>query len=225
MRWSPLTSRVLALAAAAGTRFEQAVFPVSCVFCGARPNHRKTICDGCHADLPWLVGAQPPIKPLTSVYAPLEYEFPADVAIKAMKFRRKLFYAPAFAGLLLQSFAELPDDIDALLPMPLHWLRHATRGFNQATEIARPVHKATGLPLVSNVGRQRGTPYQSGLSAVQRRRNLASAFRAKGTVDYGHVLIVDDVITTGETCRQLAKVVLAAGAEKVSALAVARTLL
>ncbi|MEJ2127992.1 MAG: ComF family protein [Woeseiaceae bacterium] len=224
MRWSPFTSRVLALASAAATRFGDALFPVNCVFCGADETGGAPVCDGCHNDLPWI-GPLHDLDGMEAVVAPLEYAFPVDAAIKAMKFRRKLFYAPAFAQLLMAFFDELPDDIDALLPMPLHWFRHATRGFNQAAEIGRPIAKAAGLPIITNIIRQRRTPFQSGLAASQRRRNLAMAFSATGAVQYRHVLIVDDVITTGESCRQLARVVMAAGAEKVSALAVARTLL
>jgi len=163
-----------------------------------------------------------PVSPLASVYAPFEYAFPIDAAIKAMKFKRRLFYAPAFGQLLMQCFDDLPDDMDALLPVPLHWRRHALRGFNQAVEFARPIRDATGLPLITNVARRRHTPYQSGLTAAQRRRNLKSAFEARGKIDYHHVLIIDDVITTGETCCQLAKVLLDAGAKDVSALAIAR---
>jgi len=159
--------------------------------------------------------------PLTSAVAPLEYSFPIDVAVKKMKFKRRLLYAPAFGYLLMQSFATLPDDVDALMPVPLHWVRHAMRGFNQAAEIARPVQAATGLPIVANV-RRRQTPYQSGLSAAQRKRNLTSAFTVHGAVDYRHVLIIDDVITTGQTCCQLARVLLDAGVEQVSVLAIAR---
>jgi ComF family protein len=225
MRWAPVTSRILALATQAARRVTDAAFPVSCVFCGECLQGETPLCSGCHDDLPWLGRARDPIPPLTHIVTPLEYAFPVDAAIKAMKFRRKLFYVPAFAHLLMQSIDELAADIDALLPMPLHWTRHATRGFNQAAEISRPVERATGLPRLTNVVRQRRTPFQSGLAAAQRKRNLSSAFRATGTIDHRHVLIVDDVITTGESCRQLAKVVLAAGAEKVSALAVARTLL
>lgn len=224
MRWAPVTSKALALTTSLATRAFDAVFPVSCVFCGNRQEDRLTVCIGCHGDLPRLTDSQPPVTPLEAVVAPFEYAFPVDAAIKAMKFRRRLFYAPAFAHLLMMSFADLPEDIDALLPMPLHWRRQAMRGFNQAAEIARPIRAATGLPLVKNVIRHRSTPYQSGLTASQRKRNLASAFRARGPVSYAHVLIIDDVITTGETCRQLARVVLGAGAQKVSAIAVARTL-
>lgn len=154
--------------------------------------------------------------------APLAYEFPVDAAIRMFKFRRRLYYAPAFGELLRQSLAELPEDIDALLPVPLHWLRHGIRGFNQAAEMCRPIRKATGLPLVSNVYRVRATPYQSGLSAKERRRNLRRAFVVRGTISARHVLIVDDVITTGETCRQLAELLREHGVEKVSVLAIAR---
>jgi ComF family protein len=224
MRWAPITSKTLALTTSLAKRAFDTVFPISCVFCGKRQEEGRKVCPGCHDDLPRLADSQPPVTPLTAVMAPFEYAFPVDAAIKALKFRRRLFYAPAFAHLLLMTFADLPEDIDALLPMPLHWRRQAMRGFNQAAEIARPIRAATGLPVVKNVIRHRSTPYQSGLTASQRKRNLASAFRARGPVSHAHVLIIDDVITTGETCRQLARVVLGAGAQKVSAIAVARTL-
>ena len=154
--------------------------------------------------------------------APLEYSFPVDAALKALKFKRRLDYAPAFAELLRRMISQLPDDIDALLPVPLHWRRHAMRGFNQAVELCGPLRKQMGLPVLSNLKRVKATSKQSGLDADERRRNLQHAFVATAPVEMRHVLIIDDVITTGETCRQLATVVLAAGAKKVSVLAVAR---
>lgn len=160
--------------------------------------------------------------PFAAVVAPFLYEFPIDAAIKRYKFQRRLYYAPAFSELLRPAFAGLPEDIDALLPVPLHWLRHGTRGFNQAAEVCTLLRKSTGLPLIRNVRRLRATPYQSGLSARERRRNLSNAFAVAGAITAGHVLIVDDVITTGETCRQLAALLRAHGVKKISALAIAR---
>jgi ComF family protein len=215
---------MLAAVSLAGNHLANSLFPVSCVFCGTRQSSQVPACDGCLDDLPWTAARQQPVSPLSTVVTPLEYAFPVDAAIKAMKFRRRLYYGPAFGHLLMMSFAELPEDIDALLPMPLHWRRHAMRGFNQAAEIARVIRVATGLPLVTRVIRRRSTPYQSGLTASQRQRNLESAFMAKDVVSYRHVLIIDDVITTGETCRQLAAVLLDAGVKRVSALAIARAL-
>lgn len=183
------------------------------------------ICDGCHADLPAapraLVAAEPP---LAFILAPMEYRFPVNAAIKAWKFRRRLEYTPAFVALLIEALAELPERPDALLPVPLHWRRQALRGFNQADELAVPLQRSLGIPVVTNVRRVRHTPSQSGLGAAARRKNLAAAFRVRGRIRARHLLLVDDVVTTGATSAQLARAVLRAGVERVSVLAVARTL-
>jgi ComF family protein len=201
------------------------------------------VCEGCLAELPWIENAcarcaNPVVArlpgdihcaacqlnplPFEAAVAPLAYAFPVDAAIKSLKFRRKLFYVPAFAHVLVESMQRLPDGVDALLPVPLHWRRQALRGFNQATELTKPIGRMTGIRLLKNVIRSRATPFQSGLAAEYRQRNLRGAFSVRGAVGARHVLIVDDVITTGETCRQLANVLLDAGVEKVSVLAIAR---
>jgi ComF family protein len=162
------------------------------------------------------------LAPLETAIAPLAYAFPVDAAIKRLKFQRRLFYIPAFAALLQDAIGHLPDGVDALLPMPLHWRRQALRGFNQAAEIARGIRESTGLAAINSVIRCRHTPYQSGLTAAQRRRNLRAAFRVRGAINSSHVLIVDDVITTGATCRQLARALFEAGVPTVSVLAIAR---
>lgn len=219
------------------------VMPARCVFCGTPCLQTEPdICSGCYADLPWndpscarcaqpVAAAlpenvhcadcqlRPP--PFIAAVAPLLYAFPVDAAIKALKFRHKIYYAPAFGLLLQQSLARIPGTVDALLPVPLHWRRHAIRGFNQAHELCKIIHRKDRLPIVGNVVRTRATPYQSGLHADKRRRNLRSAFAVRGEISSRHVLIVDDVITTGETCRQLAHVLRKHGVDKVSVLAIA----
>ncbi|MGB5627300.1 MAG: ComF family protein, partial [Woeseiaceae bacterium] len=207
-----------------------------------RPGER-CICQGCLSDLPWVENACPlcaaPVgtalpygvhcadcqshpPEIQATVAPLLYEFPVDAGLKALKFGRSLYYATAFAELLLLQMPRLSSDIDALLPVPLHWRRQAFRGFNQATELSRPLAKRCGLPIIAGVSRGRATAFQSGLSAPQRRRNLRNVFVVKKGLHNHHVLIVDDVVTTGETTRQLAKALLERGVEKVSVLAVAR---
>ncbi|MDH4125939.1 MAG: ComF family protein [Gammaproteobacteria bacterium] len=197
----------------------------SCVFCGAGcAAQMPHICAGCLDDLPWrarlVARHEAPFEVMAAIF---DYAFPIDAALKALKFRRRLDYVPAFATLLARAMRELPDDIDALLPVPLHWRRHLQRGYNQAVELSRALHSLTGLPMLCNIRRCRATPYQSGLAAEARSANLRAAFAAQATVPSRHVLIVDDVITTGSTCRELANSALAAGAKKVSVLAVART--
>lgn len=198
--------------------------PRSCTFCGSsREGNEKSICTGCFADLPWN---EPATSPVVDVFdcsiAMMHYSFPIDAAIKLLKFNRRLFYAPALAEILCAALPLLPDNVDAVLPVPLHWRRKAMRGFNQATEIAKPVADLLGAPLIRNVRRKRATPFQSGLDAAARAQNLRRAFLLRRPDSYEHVLIVDDVITTGATVRALAKLLLSSGASKVSVLAVAR---
>ncbi len=198
--------------------------PLRCVFCGTRslPPERY-VCCGCRAELPGIESPPPaPSSPFAVEAAPYAFAFPIDAAIKALKFRRKLYYAPAFAHLLDETRRRLPDDIDAVLPVPLHWRRRIFRGFNQAEEIARPVARQLGVPLVRNVVRRKATAFQSGLSARQRARNLRGVFAIRGSMCWEHVLIIDDVITTGATIRSVADTVRRAGVDKVSALALAR---
>lgn len=198
--------------------------PRSCVFCG-EPGKvgEHSICTGCFADLPWI---ETPVAPTPEIFevsiAMLHYSFPIDVAIKALKFRRKLFYVPALVEILGAAKPLLPSDIDAVLSVPLHWRRKAMRGFNQATEFARPIAKSLGVPLVRNVRRKRATPFQSGLDAAERARNLQDAFEVTRPDPRTHVLIIDDVVTTGATAKALGKRLLSSGVTKVSLLAVAR---
>ncbi|MDH5619375.1 MAG: hypothetical protein OEZ11_12125, partial [Gammaproteobacteria bacterium] len=150
--------------------FENAVMPRRCVFCGLRTRApERFICAGCAGDLPTIASPPPPeSSPLTCDIAPLAYAFPIDAAIKALKFRRRLYYAPAFADLLCAAADGLPGDIDSVQPVPLHWRRRWSRGFNQAVEIAIPVARRLRVPLIGNVRRKRATPFQSGLSAKER---------------------------------------------------------
>lgn len=204
--------------------FDKAVMPLRCVFCGTRTNDgEQYICSGCDADLPRTESPPPSLSsPCAYEITPLAYEFPVDVAIKALKFRRKLFYGPALAQLLCEACSRLPLDIDAVLPVPLHWRRRWLRGFNQALEIAKPVARHLEVPVVTSVVRRRATRSQSGLNASERARNLHTVFGVSGMLDNEHILIVDDVITTGATIHELARVVTRAGVPRISALAVAR---
>lgn len=174
------------------------------------------------ADLPLCAACRtnPPV--FSATRAPMLYEFPLDSALKALKFRRSLHHAPALSSLLLGELRECFSDCDALVPVPLHRWRHAARGFNQAEELCRPLSRATGLPILRGVRRVRATRTQSELPARERRGNVRGAFAVRGPLRSRRPLIVDDVMTTGETCNQLARVLLYAGADDVRVLVVAR---
>jgi ComF family protein len=116
------------------------------------------------------------------------------------------------------------EGCDLILPMPLHARRLGRRGFNQALELARPLARAWGLPIeVDALRRVRDTPAQSELDAEARRRNVRGAFQAREDAVSGrHVLLFDDVVTTGATVAEAGATLLDAGARAVRVLAVAR---
>ena len=227
------------------SRLPDLLFPPTCAFCGTPSVAPEwQLCAACARDLPWIAHAcrrcalpietalaagmlcascqrEPP--PFATAVAPLAYEFPVDAAIKAYKFRRCSFYQPAFAEILLSVLGRLPPGIDAVVPVPLHRWRLVKRGFNQARELAEPVAAALGIAVVDAARRIRATPYQSALDPAARKANLERAFAVRGRLQFRHALIVDDVITTGETCGQLAAVLKRHGVDDVSVLAVART--
>ena len=110
------------------------------------------------------------------------------------------------------------------MPVPLHRKRLAERGYNQSLELLRPVQNTCGLTVDSNCCKRiRATDAQSSLPAKQRRINLRGAFSVTGEVKGKHILLADDVLTTGSTLNELAKTLKGAGAKQVDAFVIART--
>jgi ComF family protein len=154
-----------------------------------------------------------------------DYALPLDGMVAALKFRARLDLGRAFGVLLarrLQAGA-LPA-AQAVVALPLHPERLRERGYNQSEEIARALARELGLPLwraaLLRSGRR---PPQQGLTRRQRRRNVRGVFRAPAALPGVHLLLVDDVLTTGATLEAAAGALKAAGAARVSCLVVART--
>ena len=116
---------------------------------------------------------------------------------------------------------ELPD---LLLSVPLHRRRLRQRGYNQALELARPLAQALHVPLRHDrLQRRRHTGAQTELDAVSRRRNVRGAFAVReGVALPAHVAILDDVMTTGATLAECARVLRRAGVARVDVWALAR---
>jgi ComF family protein len=121
----------------------------------------------------------------------------------------------------------LASDHDLIIPIPLHRERLRWRGFNQALPLARAIGRASQCPVDPFVlARHRSTPPQVGLGADDRRRNVRGAFavRHRERIRGRTVLLVDDVMTTGATAHECARVLRAAGARAVDAVVLARAL-
>jgi ComF family protein len=118
-------------------------------------------------------------------------------------------------------------DYDVIVPIPLHWTRYAWRGFNQAHEIAKVLQKKKNVPLCHLLKRIKRTKFQSKLVSSLRVENLKEAFVLNAQAqDYTnkHILLIDDLMTTGSTLRSAAKILLALRPRKITVAVVCRVI-
>lgn len=184
-----------------------------CVVC-ALPVTESAICGACLANPPAF----------DSSVAAVNYAFPVDALLHSFKYQANLAIAPVLAELLA---AQIDTDAlpDVIVPMPLHATRLRERGFNQALEIARHVSKKFRVPLMAaKCRRVKDTPSQTGLPWKERENNIRNAFECEADLAGKRIAILDDVMTTGATLNELAKVLRKRGAIHVTGWVVARTL-
>lgn len=229
-------------------RFVQTLlYPPTCLLCGAPGAAGLDLCPACLRALPWNLafcrccaapvspacgGGESPVcgqcliqpPPYDATLSPFLYRPPLDWLVQGFKFNQRLPPGRLLGELLAQYLAQhvtvLPD---LIVPVPLHPSRLRERGYNQALELARPLARHLDVPLAGGlVQRVRATATQSLLPAEERRRNVRGAFDVMRPLSVGHVAIVDDVIATGSTVGELARVLRRAGAERIEVWAVAR---
>ncbi len=198
-------------------------FPGLCTNCTDDLPWNKTACRQCAIPMPWsgeLLCGQCTKKapPMVRTVAPLLYNDCTQHLVHKLKFTGKLAYADLLGNILADHLLQLPRNNlpEAIVPVPLHPTRQRERGFNQAHELARPVSLALQIPIDNQlIYRQHNTLQQSGLDVRQRRRNVRDAFRLTDRKLPLHIALVDDVMTTGQTARQLAMTCLKGGCRKV----------
>lgn len=226
----------------------EGLFPNHCCLCGLRSHRDVPLCPGCEGDLlpngcccqrcavplaagsggPLLCGGclqRPPA--FGRVIAPWLYSEQLAHLIHRWKYRGETRLTSLLAHLWLR---EIPAHgaVDLLVPVPLHWRKLWRRGFNQSDLLCRQLCRmrpeiASGGYRGDLVRRVRPTAAQSGMSAVERRRNLQGAFTTRGACATLRVAIVDDVFTTGATAEAMARTLRAAGASAVDVWCLART--
>ena len=155
--------------------------------------------------------------------AMLTYQPPTDHLLQSLKFNGRLEMARVLGELMAIWLGGIIENRpDALIPVPLHSNRLRERGFNQAVELARPIARRLGLHMeLHNCLRNKTTEPQSDLSRKERIKNVKGAFEVVKPVS-GHIIIIDDVMTTGSTTHEFAKTLLQAGATTVDVWVCAR---
>ncbi len=199
----------------------QAVVPVPdtiCERCGRVYAARVARCAAC-------LGAVH--APLLQVRAAGLHQEPLRRLIHLLKYKDRPDLAPDLARYLAATLAgpdwqHLWPQIDAIVPVPLHAARRGQRGYDQAELLARGLSARTRIPLrVDLVARSRQTRAQVGLNAAQRQANVQNAFASQGPCTGLHVLLIDDVYTTGATMAACAAALRDAGAAWVCGLTLA----
>jgi ComF family protein len=225
-----------------------ALFPSRCAACAvslARPT-RGPLCDACWGALPRHQGPQcrcgfplpggldapcgrcrRSLSALARGYSLGPYEGSLRVLLHELKYRGRRRVAERLAELICADTAARPilSTRAVLVPVPLHPRRHTERGFNQSELLASALARRAGFSLHARaLVRRKDTPPQTGLSAAERRRNVAGAFavRERPSVHGKAIVLVDDVLTTGATARACAAALRAAGAAAVDLVTVAR---
>ncbi len=210
-----------------------------CLLCGADTTG-SVLCPGCLADLPRLTGPRCPSCALPTplgetcggclkhppafdaTRAVFQYGYPLDALLQHYKYGQDLQLAGFLAEQLTSQIDTRPD---LVIPMPLHPRRLKERGYNQAGEIAKRLAKQLDLPVtLTACTRAKDAPPQASLPLKERRKNIRGAFECRADLSSKRIALVDDVMTTGASLSELAKVVKKAGAVEVGAWVVARTL-
>jgi ComF family protein len=153
------------------------------------------------------------------------YEEPIRHLIQSLKFGSRHVNARLLGALLAENIDTTQALPEVVIPVPLHPLRYRERRFNQALEIARAVTSRLNLPLdYRTCHRIRPTNAQARLHADDRRKNIRQAFAVSSPLAYRHIALLDDVVTTGATVRELATTLRRAGANQIDIWACARAL-
>lgn len=220
------------------------LLPRRCAGCGAYDHRARPLCEACSTALLALVaeehcprcgsslgeGLTPADDGCRRCPTPMprferlvrlgRYEGPLAETVRGMKFHNVLHTVGWLARMLAQRIRATPPlaDLAVVQAVPLYWTRRLRRGYNQAERIAAAVARELDLPLARELVRVRNTPPQVHLPRSRRLQNVRGAFRADGPrrIVGRHVLLIDDVTTTGATAGEAARALLDAGAARVS---------
>ena len=221
-------------------------FPYRCVLCQQAGDGERDLCRYCESLLTPLPTSRCAIcaVPLPSAqdkqvcgeclqnrpfyqqaFIPYIYEHGIRTLINQLKFNQRLLHAHILADLFYTAARQQQlEPAEVLVPMPLHRRRLNVRGFNQSLLLARAIGRTWGLPVATGYCRRiKHVPPQAGLNRQQRKQNVKAVFAVANTLPYRHIALVDDVMTTGSSVNELAKMFKQAGVQRVDVWCMART--
>lgn len=200
------------------------IYPPRCPLCGDALGRQRGLCFDCWSQLE--LPSEPPKR--AGVVAGTLYNDASRKLVLLFKHGRKIALAPMLARLMAAQLDEPEHDNPPLLvPVPLHRFRLWKRGYNQAALLARELEKlGKGELMVDALIRHKSTPSLAGLGSEARKRTLANAIRANPSRRKGvrgrHIVLVDDVMTSGATSNACVDQLLNAGADRVTIACFAR---
>lgn len=218
------------------------LFPRSCVICGKRlTTQEHYLCLPCYMHLPrtqyhtvehndmerlfWGYADRLPIGQAVSFF---HYNDSTKRILMQLKYQKNPHIGEYLAGRFVQELqadsTAFFDGIDIIIPIPLHWIRRLGRSYNQSEHIAQGISKATGIPVSTKVVRRVvNNKSQTLMKKHERRDNVSNIFRLihPEHITGKHILIVDDVTTTGSTVASCAQELAKAQNIKVSVLTLA----
>lgn len=220
--------------------FVDFVLPPACTICKCPGT---VLCSECAATVTWVFGpvcdrcgriTEQPVtacwscrqKPstLSQIRAAVWFEGAVPELIHSLKYQGGFALANLLGRYMSEAWPTWAEPIDFIVPVPLHPEREKKRGYNQSARLAQVLSSHVNHPWNEQaIHRIRFTRPQVGLSAKERQSNLHGAFTADPALVAGqHILLLDDVYTTGSTLREVAQAALAAGARRVSGYCLAR---
>ena len=193
------------------------IFPHHCIFCKSLSKRKIHLCTACESELPYC----------NNQMAVFNYQSPIDKLLLGLKFGQKLAYAKLLgelAGKKMQDYYKDNAKPELIIPVPLHPKRLKERGYNQALELVRCFSKEVNIPIDKfSCKRVKHTLPQLNLSESERKTNVKNAFIINKKIDAKHVIVFDDVVTTGSTVAELCRVLQEQGVEKIDVWCVAKT--
>ena len=208
--------------------------PRICSLCNQYHPDHDAICKPCHAllkplgpacqhcatllpDAIFPVCGKCSIKPqaLDRVITAYRFDEPLRTLLHEFKYHQALYLSNFLTQLILDALYDDAKKTQCLIPVPMHPLRIRQRGFNQAAELAKRLGRKLNIPYdLSGCQKISNTAPQATLNAKLRRKNIRNTFKAN-SVDYKHITLIDDLLTTGSTANELARVLKQQGVTRV----------